>query len=161
MLLLVALPAGAPPPEELEITAIITFDIFSGTMHGTGTWEALEGLIVSSGAAEEDASHAGWPPGYIFKTAHNTETWVDGYDSITIQTQVNVDEWTINGFNDVHFVGSGQWVIKSGDGAYENLKGQGTATYAGDITPDSCPPPFSPCNLIIVEEYSGSGHFDP
>jgi hypothetical protein len=57
--------------------------------------------------------------------------------------------------------GSGQWVVKSSDGAYENLKGGGTATFEGDITPDSCPPPYDPCYSISLEEYRGSVHFEP
>ena len=78
VLILVALPAGATPPEELEVTATIYFDVASGTMHGSGTWLS-EGFIDSSGVAQEDHFVAGWPPGYIFKTAHLTETWEDEY----------------------------------------------------------------------------------
>jgi hypothetical protein len=156
LLLLVALPAGAAPSEDLDIIATITFDIASGTMHGTGTWDATDGLIVGEGAAEEDDWIAGYPPGYIFKTAHPTETWADEYGTITIQTQLNVDEWTIDDFPcDTSFSGSGNWVIMSGTGAYEHLRGQGRVTMVGEITPDSCP------YLNVVEEYQGSGHFDP
>jgi hypothetical protein len=155
-LILGALPAGATPPEELSVAADLAFNVFSGDMHGTGTWYAVEGLIVSSGAAEEDASHAGWPPGYIFKTTHTTETWVDEYGSITIQTQLNVDEWTIIGFPcNASFQGSGNWVIRSGDGAYENIRGQGTVTVVGEITPDTCP------YLNLREFYVGSAHIEP
>jgi hypothetical protein len=160
VLILVASPAAATQPEELELTATIYFDVASGTMHGTGTWSS-SGFIDSSGVAEEDHFVAGWPPGYFFKTAHLTETWEDDYGTITIQTQLNVDDWIINAFNDVHMEGSGQWVVKSSDGAYENLKGGGRVSFVGDITPDSCPEPYSPCYLISVEEYEGLVHFDP
>ena len=51
--------------------------------------------------------------------------------------------------------GSGHWVIKSGTGAYQNLKGDGSVTFVGRITPDSCP------NLIVSESYEGVAHFEP
>jgi hypothetical protein len=150
-----ALPAGAAPPEELSVTAVVEFDVASGTMHGTGPWFA-EGFIDSSGIAQEDHFVAGWPPGYIFKTAHTIETWEDEYGTITIQGQLNVDEWTINAFPcDTSFEGSGNWVIKSGTGAYENIRGQGTVTVEGEITPDSCP------YLVVQEFYVGRAHIEP
>ena len=154
-LILVALPVSATPPDDIRTEAELVFDVSSGTVHGEGAWSS-EGLITSSGQAEEGHFVAGWPPAHVFKTAHLTETWRDANGEITIQTQLNVGEWTIVSFpSDVHYEGSGHWVVKSGTGAYENLKGKGAVTFVGDITPDSYP------NLIVAESYEGVAHFEP
>lgn len=153
--MLVALPASAAQPETVHTDVQMVFDISTGTMHGEGTWSS-QGLITSSGNAEEDHFVAGWPPGYVFKTAHLTETWADASGTITLQTQLNVGEWTIVDFPfDIGYVGLGHWVIKSGTGAYENLWGEGEVTFAGSITPESFP------NLVVTETYEGVAHVAP
>ena len=153
--ILVALPASAAPPESIHTDVQMVFDISAGTMYGEGSWSS-QGFITSSGNAAEDHFVAGWPPGYVFKTAHLTETWTDANGTITIQTQLNVEQWTIVDLpSDISYEGSGHWVVKSGTGAYENLKGEGEVIFVGSITPESFP------NLIVAETYEGVAHLAP
>jgi hypothetical protein len=157
--ILVALPASAAPPESIHTDVQMDFDILAGTMHGEGAWSS-KGLVNSSGDAQEDHFVAGWPPGYLPKTAHLGETWADADGTITIQIQLNVGGWTIVSFPcEVHYEATGHSVIESATGVYENLKGERAVTSVGDITPDSCSP--LKVTLSVTETYEGIAHFAP
>lgn len=147
-------PAGATPPETLEITSASNYT-FADFYNPTGTWHS-EGLIETDGELEAVLSHfgAGWPPGKGFQTAHIVEVYGDAHGSITIQSHTTGVEWTYDGPYLQHFEGSGQWVILSGTGAYEDLHGQGTISIVGDAD-------FGAGTMVVEATYSGQAHFDP
>lgn len=147
-------PAGATPPEGLEISSTSHYSLI-GAYGPTGMWRS-EGLIESSGELEAVLRDfgAGWPPGKGFQTAHLIEVYGDEYGSITIETQMGPLEWTYPAPGMQHFEGTGQWVILSGTEAYAELYGQGTFSVKGDAD-------FNAYTLDVEATYSGQAHFDP
>ncbi len=167
LFLVVAIPAGATPPEDVTITLLSHYS-FLDFGNPTGTWHS-EGVIASDGQLEDILKHfgAGWPPGVGFKTAHIIEVISDANGTITIGTNANF-EWP-NAYDedvfgdycpansddyDEFFIGAGRWVILSGTGAYEDLHGQGTATVLGCVDWDAL-------TMDTAGIYDGQAHIDP
>ena len=113
-----ALPAGATPPEE------VCFDVVAGLGGTPGTWSAT-GLVESSGTAEFDPFVAGWDDELGQPaTVHDRFVATDDHGSITFQAQghsalvVNEQGDTVPGW-------LATWTIIDGTGAYADLHGQG------------------------------------
>ena len=141
-----ALPAGATPPQELNFTTNVTYNVMQGPPSVSGTWTAT-GLINSSGDAWIDHFNAGWnDAGFWLRNSHTTEVYTDDQGTITLEAHIT----NISGSNPLS--GDGRWVIKSGTGAYADLHGVGTVSIYGEMT--TFP------NLIVTATYSGVGHFD-
>jgi len=142
---LLASPAKATPPEDLNFVTTTVYDVRQGPPSISGNWTAY-GFINSSGDAMVDAFHAGWnDAGLWLKTAHTIEVFNDSQGSITLEAQIT----NISGRNPIS--GTGHWVIKDGTGVYANLHGQGTVSIYGELTF-----PY----LTIESEYAGIGHND-
>jgi len=128
VLLAISAPASASPPEEV----VITFDLVI-TVPGS----AAEGTFVATGAMEDSG------------TVDETFRWTD--DGNLQGTMVLTGaEGTIT----LRFQlgDAGQFVIKSGTGAYENIHGVGTVEASTDVTVW----PFT-----IDATFAGTVHIDP
>ena len=142
----VAMPAGATPPQALHFATTTTYDIIQGPPSISGTWTA-SGLFESSGDAWIDHFNAGWnDAGLWLRNSHTTEVYTDSQGSIMVEAHIT----NVTGFNPIS--GDGRWVIKSGTGAYANLHGEGSVSIYGEITGF----PY----LTVEAVYSGVGHFD-
>lgn len=142
----VAMPAWATSPQELNFTTTTTYDVTQGPPSIDGAWTAT-GLIDSSGDAWIDHFNAGWnDAGFWLRNSHTTEVYTDNRGSITVEAHIT----NVSGLDP--FSGDGRWVIKGGTGAYANLHGEGTVSVYGQITAF----PF----LTVEANYSGLGHFD-
>jgi hypothetical protein len=145
LVLSVSIPVGATPPEGVTITltALYSFQDFGNP---TGTWHSEGAISTSNGNLDIVPVHfgAGWPHGKGFETAHATEVISDDSGSMTIRSQGHgfeftptYDEGIYGDFcadeYDEYFYGTGNWVILSGTGEYENLHGQGSATMLGCV----------------------------
>jgi len=167
LVLVVAIPVGATPPEDVTITLKSQYS-FLDFGNPTGTWVS-EGMIASDGQLEDILKHfgAGWPPGVGFKTAHVIEVISDDNGTITISTNAKF-EWpeaydaaifgdycpANSDDYDEFYIGTGSWVILSGTGAYENLHGQGSATLLGCVDWDGL-------FMDVGGIYDGQAHIDP
>lgn len=161
--LVVAIPAGATPPEDIVIHSTSHYSFFDFA-NPTGTWDS-SGVVESSGKLEDVPVHfgAGWPHGIGFKNAHVIEVISDDNGTITIRSIITGVEWEYfdneacasNPFfqRDEQFKGSGNWVILSGTGAYKNLHGQGNLMSSGDVSCENM-------TMDIVTTYEGMAHFD-
>jgi hypothetical protein len=159
--LVVAIPAGAAPPEDIDIVSKTRF-FFWDFYNPQGTWEST-GVVNSSGWNGGSLEHfgAGWPQGIGFKTAHVVTIFADDHGTITIRLDTNGFEWEVpcnkeyeGGIYDECFEGSGNWRILSGTGAYSDLHGQGKVTLSGDVDWDAF--------IMDTEEVlHGMAQFDP
>lgn len=165
LIMVLAAPAGATPPEDLNITLWSHYK-FWDFYNPTGTWES-DGLINSDGNLEELQLHEGNanPHGKPFQTAKSIEVIGDEYGTITIRSQLhgfefNYDDDYCNdpiddGPYDECFVGTGRWVILSGTEDYANLHGKGAVAVTGKVDWDAG-------IMDITAEYKGDkAHFDP
>ena len=158
----IALPAGATPPEDLTFETNLAFQL--GNYTATGSWSAYD-LLDASGVVIKYDQHAGYNDiGWFIRNIHSTVTLCSGVvdscdgaeDTITIRA--HIDNIDLVPFGPAS--GSGTWTIIDTTGAYEGLHGKGTATFVGDFYPD-CPVETvaGPC-LTDHTIYEGSGHFD-
>jgi hypothetical protein len=113
-----AAPVSASSPQ------YVCFDVVAGLGGLPGTWSS-NGLVDSSGTAVFNPFVAGWDSKLGQPaTVHDRFVVTDEYGSITFQAQghsalvVNQYDHTVPGY-------LATWVIISGTGAYDNLRGQG------------------------------------
>jgi hypothetical protein len=150
----IALPAGATPPEPLDFEFNVSYyDLPTDT--GYGTWES-GGLLSSSGSIVQIPNHAGWDPDGCWRTVHtlDTLTGASPEDTITIRTQLTEIDGVPGCFS---FTGSVNWTIVSATGAYAGLHGQGKGTVSGylDFAGDTI-------NYVINSDLNdGQGHYEP
>jgi hypothetical protein len=162
--LVTAVPAGAVPPENIDIVSETRF-FFWDFYNPAGTWES-SGVVNSNGWNGGSLEHfgAGWPHGIGFKTAHVVTILADDQGTMTVRIDANGFEWDVpcdeedeeyeGGIYDECYTGTGNWRILSGTGAYADLHGQGEVSLTGSVDWDA---------LIMdtVEEFHGLAHFDP
>ena len=164
--LVIAIPVSATPPEDIVINLTSHYSFFDFG-NPTGTWDS-SGLITSSGELYEELVHegAGWPHGIGFKNARSVQVISDEYGTITLSMQITGVEWTyfdndacidnpswLN--SDQKFEGIGSWVILSGTGAYEDIRGQGALTMVdGEVSCENF-------TMDVVTDFEGTAHFDP
>lgn len=148
----IALPAGASPPQELNFELHIVYaDIPS--LDGAGTWSAT-GLFNGSGTATETYHTGGWDG--CFRTSHTTSvlTGPTAEDTITVRSQiVRID--AAPGCDP--FTAEANWVILDATGIYEGLHGQGNGgTVSGHLDFNAGGP-----DLVVDSVLTGGrGHQD-
>ena len=149
--------AGATPPQEEIVFDPIYVTYAPGNFTTIdGYWISTAGLFEGAGDAVQSAVHAGWPGnGWQFQNGTLTTTLSDDKGTITIKDQITRIEWM-----GLDSIGTGNWVISDGTGAYTNLHGQGTSNLIS-IYHDPCPDTSVNVCITIEMELNGSGHFDP
>lgn len=170
--LVVAIPAGATPPEEIDIVSESRFK-FWDFYNPDVSWDST-GVVESSGWSDGTLEHfgAGWPHGIGFKTAHVVTMLADEHGTMTLRIDTNNFEWYSDITECLEFLpddgltksydepytecfhGHGVWRILSGTGAYADLHGQGKVTLTGFVD-------WNAFIMDTVEVFHGWAHFDP
>jgi hypothetical protein len=146
VLVTIPAPVNAAPPEDISFHLDVIFQI--GNLTGTGSWES-DGVVTSSGNIEQSELHAGWTEEGLPRTVHALDTLSDASGTITIRAEITqIEHEPFKSFK-----GAGRWVIISGTGAYENLRGEGPATIEGTVN--------FPIDLTLRADYDGVAHFAP
>lgn len=158
----IALPAGATPPEDLTFDMDLVFQL--GNFTGTGSW-STSGILNANGFAIQDEQLAGYDEsGWFVRNLHSTATLCSGTigscddaeDTITIKSHIlNLDFIPFGPAS-----GVGTWTIIDSTGAYEGLHGTGTAYFSAEFH-FSCPDVaiLGPC-LTEQLAYEGLGYLD-